>query len=627
MQPRTGITKPEVLVASSAWAWTLVVGVAFCALFYHFLRNQIEYSQDPDWSHAYLVPVISAFYIYENRRRILALPVRTNWLGIPLMLLGVCTYFFFTLLATSNHFVQGAAMILTLIGVVLLTMGWQRALALMFPMLYLAMGIRMPPRLLQMVTPTLQVWASKGSYYLLNILRFDTDISGTILTIYHKGKTIPLNVAEACSGMRMIVAFLALGIAIAFLTCSKWWQRIALVALGVPVAILVNVLRVASLGIASTINPELATGETHIYIGILWLIPAFLLYLGIVWVIQHLFVDSANIPEAKERVNKTVATTAPRSADRRWLLPSLVGVLAAGAIAFAPAQHLMGIYLRKDLVPLRRQLNELPMTVGRWKTFGTDEIVSEEVRREFGTDEYVTRNYAVGGDSSSGVLQLAVSYYTGGIDAVPHIPDRCYVGGGLNKSVTSDNMVLDLDESLWWADPAYDPNDPAAGSAPYMMAQSSGLSRQVVRMPRTGSEGFRLNSAEYSRPDTPEHTLAAGYLFIANGGATPSPEGVRFLAYDRTSRFAYFCKVQFTYQHPTRSIDRRELAEVASEFLNGMLPDLMSCLPDWWEVQHQQWPHRPSTDDGPTGPKPIGFRSPSPSNDASDKRTPASENG
>lgn len=346
----------------------LAVGASFCALFYHFLLNQIEISRDPDWSHAYLIPAISAYYIYENRGRILALPARANWLGLPLMLLGVGLYFFFTLGPTTNHTLQGAAMICTLLGLVLLLLGARLWWALMFPMLYLAMGVRMPPRLLLMVTPTLQVWASRGSYYLLNLLGYDTDISGTVLTVYHNGKTLPLNVAEACSGMRMIVAFIALGIAMAFLTCKAWWQRLALIFMGVPVAIFVNVLRVASLGIASTINPDLARGEAHIFIGTLWLIPAILIYLGLVWIVQHVFInvgdDGPGEPMAPQRPAASTRLSAAAVAAPRWLAPAVCVGLLAGAVAFAPVQDAMGIYLRKEPVPLRTPLSTLPVQVG-----------------------------------------------------------------------------------------------------------------------------------------------------------------------------------------------------------------------------------------------------------------------
>ncbi|MCC6909303.1 MAG: exosortase/archaeosortase family protein [Phycisphaerales bacterium] len=609
MQPRAGTGKSEARLAPGTWVSILLLGLAFCAFFYHFLLNQIEHSRDPDWSHAYLVPFISLYYIYENRRRILTLPARVNLLGLPLILFGVAAYFFFTFGPTFNHFFQGMAMVTTLMGVVLLMVGWRMWLALMFPMLYLIMGIRMPPRLLLQVTPTLQVWASKGSYYLLNMIGYDTDISGTVLTLYRNGQSIPLNVAEACAGMRMIVAFIALGIAIAFLMTSKWWQRIALVLLGVPVAILINVLRVTTLGVAATYNVDLAKGQTHLYIGMLWLIPAFLLYMGIVWVIQHLFIDGADSHPA----DKTARTAPPAVIMRspsplhRRLVPIMVALFAGGALGFAPAQQWLGVYLRKEPVPLRRQLSELPMQVGRWKTIGNDEVVSEEILREFGTEEYVTRNFAIDGDPANGILQLHVSYYTGGIDAVPHIPDRCYVGGGLTRSATTSAIRLDIDDSLWWPDPEFDPSDPQAGAEPYRMAQTSDQSRQVVRMPRLPN-GLHLNAAEYWDQRKPDDTIAAGYLFVANGGVTASPEGVRLLAYDRSSEFAYYCKLQVTLQRPDRGVDRHELAAVASEFLSAMLPDLMSCLPDWWEVEHGQWPQIKASDDSESGESPLGYR-------------------
>lgn len=632
MQPRTGTSKSEGLVAPSTWMWVLVVGVAFCAFFYHFLLNQIQFSRDPDWSHAYLVPLISVYYIYENRTRILRIPARRNLLGLPLIAMGVGAYFFFALGPTWNHFFQGLALVITLLGVVLLLLGWSLWSALLFPMLYLIMGIRMPPSLLLKITPTLQVWASQGSYYLLNMLRFETEISGTVLTLYHDGETIPLNVAEACSGMRMIVAFLALGIAIAFLSCQKWWQRIALIAMGVPVAIIVNVLRVTSLGIASTANADLATGDAHMYIGMLWLVPAFLLYLGIVWVIQHLFVESETARgadrerSAVRRPDSSADAQSPRRAAL-WLPLAVTMLFGVGALGFAPAQRLMGIYLHKEPVPLRRQLSELPMIVGSWEAVGTDEIVSQEIMRSFGTDEYLTRNFALDGNPANGVLQLHVSYYTGGIDSVPHIPDRCYVGGGLTKSPTSSTLTLGIDDSLWWDDPAHDPTDPDAHGDPYRMAQTTDPSRQVVRMPRLGSNGLQLNAAEYWAPADPTHTLAAGYLFIANGGVSASSEGVRLLAYDRGSQFAYYCKVQLTLQYPSKPVKRDELAAAASEFLSIMLPDLMACLPDWWEVEHGLWPRERRGAEQVDGAEPIGSRRPAAPVNYVDELTSTNENG
>ena len=574
----------------------LLVGVAFCAFFSHFLYNQGRISLDPDWSHAYLVPLISAYYILENRQRIFALPVRRNWLGLPVMVAGMALYVFFALGPTWNHSFQGAAMVLTLLGLALLLLGWRMWVALLFPMLYLIMGVRWPPRVLLMVTPTLQLWASQGAYYLLNILGYDADRTGTVITLYHRGQTIPLNVAEACSGMRMIVAFLALGVAVAFLSCDKWWQRGAVIVLGVPVAIFINVLRVATLGIASTINPDWASGQTHMYIGMLWLVPALLLYLAIVWVLQHLFIEEGGAEKRRGHAATQRVAAAPSVSDRSRASQPGGAAFAAGALllltgtpAFYGSQHFFDVVLHKASVPLRRSLRELPATVGRWRAVGRDVIMSAEVIEELGTDQYLSRFYAIDGDQANGTLQFDVTYYTGGIDAVPHIPERCFVSGqGLVKAPLSSVVPLQIDRSLWWPDPAADDGEE------YWMAQSVGGSRRVARMPRLPDEGLGLNTSEYWSEGVEDRKLAAGYLFLANGGSTPYAERVRLLAFDPSSTHAYYCKVQFSFSHPTRGVSREELGEIAGEFLTLMLPDLMLCLPDWHEVEAGLWPPAPS---------------------------------
>jgi exosortase len=140
------------------------------------------------------------------------------------------------------------------------------------------------------VTYRLQDISAKGAYLLLSLFGLDVDLTGNVLTVFDAGKPHLLNVAEACSGMRMLVAFLALGVAMAYVSLPTIWQRVALVLMGVPVAVFVNVLRVATLGVLTLVNPEFAAGEFHHFIGLLWLVPAFLLYLLVLWILSNLVV-------------------------------------------------------------------------------------------------------------------------------------------------------------------------------------------------------------------------------------------------------------------------------------------------------------------------------------------------
>ncbi|MFN9992936.1 MAG: archaeosortase/exosortase family protein, partial [Phycisphaerales bacterium] len=106
----------------------------------------------------------------------------------------------------------------------------------------------------------------------------------------YKGEDIPLNVAEQCSGMRMVVAFLALS-AVMSLQNRFWWQRIALILLATPVAVFLNVIRVGVLGLASLYSRGLATGDAHMLIGTLLLVPGLFLFLACSWSLEKMIVD------------------------------------------------------------------------------------------------------------------------------------------------------------------------------------------------------------------------------------------------------------------------------------------------------------------------------------------------
>ncbi len=267
--------------------------ISFLALFWQWFDIQHQFSWgNPDWSHAYLIPVISAYVIWRRREQVNQIPLTTFWPGMLPILVGIACYFYFTL-GFGNHMFRGFALVLTLFGAVLLLAGPRMTVVLAFPIAYLAFGVTIAEMVMNKLTFQLQLVASYGSWVLLQalspILQAQTELSGNTLFITtNTGREIPLNVAEACSGMRMLVAFYALGVVVAFLSCKHWWQRVALILAAGPVAVFVNVLRVAFLGIASLFDRNLAAGEAHTMIGVLWLVPAFLLFSAIVWALNRI---------------------------------------------------------------------------------------------------------------------------------------------------------------------------------------------------------------------------------------------------------------------------------------------------------------------------------------------------
>ena len=280
--PRSG-PSPE------TWAAMGVLAVAFVALFFRWFWKQHEHSHEKmeDWGHAYVIPLISGYLVWQARRRILAEPMRVFWPGLAPMLLGIACYLFFVV-GVANHMLQGASMILTLAGMTLLLAGPGVFRHVFLPIAYLVFMITLSEQIMIKVTFQLQLLASKGAFVFLTILGaifgFGVDLSGNTLTIAGN----KMNVAEACSGMRMVVAFYALAGAVALLSCRHWWQRIALMLLAGPVAILMNVVRVTVLGLLSLNNVNYASGDAHMLIGTLLLIPSLGLFLGVVWALNRI---------------------------------------------------------------------------------------------------------------------------------------------------------------------------------------------------------------------------------------------------------------------------------------------------------------------------------------------------
>jgi exosortase len=273
-----------------------VLGSAFVALFFRWFhaQHQISSSQLADWGHSYVVPLISGYLIWQRRDELAAVRPTTYWPGFAPFLLGVISYFFFVTTRFAGGFmIQGWAMILTLAGLVLLLTG-PRAFRIVFlPILYLVVGVAISQQPMSKLTAPLQLVASQGAFVVLSIAGaiggFTVDVNGTVLRIInHAGRELPLNVAEACAGMRMVIAFFALAGATALLGCRYWWQRIAIMLLAAPVAILINVGRVAVLGMLSLADQNLATGEAHTLIGEFLLVPGLLLFLLVVWALNRI---------------------------------------------------------------------------------------------------------------------------------------------------------------------------------------------------------------------------------------------------------------------------------------------------------------------------------------------------
>lgn len=259
----------------------------------------------------------------------------------------------------------------------------------------------------------------------------------------------------------------------------------------------------------------------------------------------------------------------------------------------------LGLVVFKSPIEAEFKLTSLPAETTVFRQLGKDERFGKDIQETLGTENYISRLY-VEKEPAPGVkpraAELHMAYYTGTIDTVPHVSDRCMVGAGWSIVGGPWVVPIPLDHSRWIVDDAASADNKAAGvgaasgggESPIYSGRLSPNSRAPgnrVRLPR-GIENVQMRVIEFELPGTGKR-MFAGYFFIANGGLTPSAENVRLLAYDLRSDYAYYLKVQLSSEQVTTA---QELARVAADMLDELLPDLMQCVPDWTDVLRGDYP-------------------------------------
>lgn len=247
---------------------------------------------DPNWSHGWLVPLFSLYFLSTIKPQLASTAFRPSWVGFFLLLAAFGTCFWFLLIFPAGY-PQSLSIIPAMLGLVLLMGGWALLRLIWFPICYLVLAIPLPDGLYFTLTFPLRQLASQVASVLLSLLPgVHTEVSGVVIDFLSSGKSGNLNVEEACSGMRLIMAFFALGTAMAYLGDRPIWQRVVMVAACIPIAIMCNVIRVTTTGCLYIYDlRSWASGTPHELLGLAMLPIAFGLFALVGYVLKNLFIE------------------------------------------------------------------------------------------------------------------------------------------------------------------------------------------------------------------------------------------------------------------------------------------------------------------------------------------------
>lgn len=254
--------------------------------------NVVVFWNTDEWQHCWLVPLASAFVIWQRKDQLLATPVRGSWFGFVVIAFSV--FCFWAGYRTDNFFAGVGAIWIFIAGGILAIFGWQWGKLLLFPWAFLFFALPLV-FLEEMIAFRLRLLMSTASVHLLNFFGFGAVQQGTaILSAPNAllgtpaGAGFSVDVADPCSGIRSLFALTMATALYAFFMVKPVWKQIFLFLCAIPLAIAGNMARILMLTVGTiAFGSEFAIGSLehpstfHLGAGFLVFIVAFAGMIGI----------------------------------------------------------------------------------------------------------------------------------------------------------------------------------------------------------------------------------------------------------------------------------------------------------------------------------------------------------
>ncbi len=420
------------------WNWQPVLALALLAslvawLYYPVLRHLAwQWWDDENYSHGFLIPLMSAYFVWERREQLGKLGKAPSLFGLAILAAGVGLLLLGSV--AGELYTMRVSLLVVLAGLVHFHLGRRHLTLLAFPILYLLFMIPPPSILFNAIAFPLQLFAAQVATAALQLLDIPIFREGNLITLANT----TLEVAEACSGIRSLVTLLALATTLAYFTQRTPWRAGILVATAVPIAILANASRVTGTGVlAQHYGLKAAEGFFHTFSGwFLFLIAAALL--GTTGALL------SRLPGGQRRTrapadaptdggpDEALAASSPRRVDGWGRLAAATAVLVAGISSLLLLSH-------GEAVPPRRPLDRFPPELGAWR--GVQESLPPPILSVLRVTDYLNRLYMGPGKIP---IWLYVGYYeTQRQGQIIHSPQQCLPGAGWNF-LSRDYLTLRL---------------------------------------------------------------------------------------------------------------------------------------------------------------------------------------
>lgn len=286
------------LLPGGLWWWqisahriTLILGVTLAWAYWPtFGAIARRWSEDPQYTHGYVVPVFAAIVLWRRR---LAFP-RGRFVPSPTWGLALFCLAGILRLAGAYFYLESLdafSLVLSVVGAGLFVAGWPIVRWGWTAALFLLLMVPLPYQVDVFLTQPLLRITVRISAYALQVLGLPAYTEGNVIHI----DDLQIGVIEACSGLGMLMTFLALSVAVAFLIHRPFLDRVVVLASAIPVGALMNCVRIILTALlASVLGGAAALTFFHDLAG--WLMMP--LAMGTLWLELRLLDALFTLPES-----------------------------------------------------------------------------------------------------------------------------------------------------------------------------------------------------------------------------------------------------------------------------------------------------------------------------------------
>ncbi|MBM3859310.1 MAG: exosortase/archaeosortase family protein [Verrucomicrobia bacterium] len=266
---------------SSDWRRLTLIGVVLALMFYAYGVSKTcvvgitptsalgwlftYWGRGGEYAHGYVVPIIAAgLFVWLWRRQLAGEALNSAASGLAVIVVAAVVYW--VGVRGANPRLVASSLVVLIFGLILYAGGWRWARVLWFPCAFLVFMI--PLNFLEpYVSFPLRIFVAHISTGVLQLMGLDVYQNGTGI-LSRAGRFAPLDVADPCSGIRSLVALMALTSLYGYVTMDRGWKKWVLFGSSIPLAVLGNVARITTVAlVAQGFGSDWAMKIYHDYSG------------------------------------------------------------------------------------------------------------------------------------------------------------------------------------------------------------------------------------------------------------------------------------------------------------------------------------------------------------------------